>query len=168
MMKNGPKRLMKMLNSISSEEELDNAWVVVSGSETKPVQIGDDMKIHDHEVECNPLIAVLGSRDGVGVPVEEETDHTHTVSSPSKSDSKEELVETPQRQDFGVEAFYDEVISSKFSRYDIDNSGTLNNQQELEQLTTNLIFDLSGKILQAGGNQEAGKAYSVPPLTVVA
>ena len=161
MMKNGPKRLMKMLNSISSEEELDNAWVVVSGSETKPVQIGDDMKIHDHEVECNPLIAVLGSRDGVGVPVEEETDHTHT-------DSKEELVGTPQRQDFGVEAFYDEVISSKFSRYDIDNSGTLNNQQELEQLTTNLIFDLSGKILQAGGNQEAGKAYSVPPLTVVA
>ena len=164
MMKNGPKRLMKMLNSISSKEELDNAWVVVIGSETKPVQIGDDntsdMKIHDHKVECNPLIAVLGRRDSVGVPMKQEPD--------SQSDSKGELIETSQRQDFGIEAFYDDIISSKFSRYDNDDSGTLNNQQELEQLTTNLVFDLSGKILQAGGNQEARKAYSVPPLTVVA
>ena len=142
---------MKLLTSISTKEELNAAWIVVVGSETKPEIAGDysDTEYNlEYKLDCNPV-------GGFSI-------------NPLNS-YKQEFSEAadPTNTDFDVNAFYDQIIAAKFNRYDCDDSGTLNAQEELQQLTTNLVFAISSKIQENFQGNDVFKSSWVLPLCMI-
>ena len=136
---------MKLLTSISTKEELNAAWIVVVGSETKPEIAGDysdtECKL-EYKLDCNPL--------------------GEFFSNPLNSSEEFSKTADPTKVDFDVNAFYDQIIAAKFARYDCDDSGTLNSSEELQQLTTNLVFVISSKI-----QENVFKSSTVLPLCMI-
>jgi len=125
-----------LLTSISTKDELNAAWIVIVGSETKPEIAGDysdtECKL-GYKMDCNPTSEFVGL----------------AFSNPLSKTA-----------DFDVNDFYDQIIAAKFARYDCDDSGTLNSQEEVQQLTTNLVFVISSKIQENSQGSDVFKTSS--------